>query len=408
MISDVRSLAFSLKLLSVSETLYPEGQTTATQKAVADFIGPGHDVFIFSRNSLLPPFVIADTGDAVYCWVSGVHNARQGLSVLVNASGQLEEVGDWKSNPLFIASGRSIFDTLIKRVGGLGKRWYLVGHSYGGALLSVTALLLKATYPEDEVQLCTFGSPRPGNDEMCAKMRSLIVRRWMNEGDPVPRFPPHFLEAPAASATAGYAVSRNWSSYGQPRGGVVLHSDGTFQSRPLPPLNYPIQDAVLADWITGVGGIQVAQHTLVYYRANMTAALLRLTDVSPGVTVGSVADKGEKLSLGEFIKLATGAAVPGADSITAEVGKVTYIPMGDRATVTRVGVEYAVVWQNGVVGAGKTLAGARALKRDFNKMLRSLQNLGFLNRTAFLAAWGEYISAASTPGLGFEPVMVVT
>lgn len=87
---------------------------------------------------------------------------------------------------------------------------------------------------------------------------------------------------------------------------------------------------------------------------------------------------------------------------------MAYIPIGDRATVQKVGTEYAVVWQNGVIAAGKTLAGARAFKRDWNRALRAMQNLDFVNRLALTTAMSEYLSAASTPGIGFEPVLNVT
>lgn len=408
MISDVRSLAFSLKLLSVSETLYPEGQTLATQKAVAEFLGTDNDVSIFPREGLLPPFVIVDTGEVLYCWVSGVHNLRQGLSVLVNASQQLETVDDWRSSPLFVTSGRAVFDQLRRKAEGPRRRWYLTGHSYGGGLLSVTALLLRSRYPDDEIQLCTFGSPRPGDDAMCRTMRSVVVRRWMNAADPVPRFPPHFGEAPVASVAAGFAIARTWGAYSQPRGGVVLYPDGLLATKALPPLVHPIQDALLVDWMSGVGGIQSAEHTLVTYRRNMTDALERTGQVAP-LPLGSVGgDKGEQLSLEEFLRRATVAAASQGITASSEGDKVTYIPMASRTTVSKIGTEYAVLWGNGIIAAGKTLAGARAFKRDFNKALRSMQNLAFVNETALNAALADYLFAASTPGSGFEPILIIT
>jgi len=408
MIFDVRSLAFSLKLLSVSENLYPEGQETAIANAVADAFGPGGNLFLFSRAGLVPPYVIADYGDVVYCWASGVHNARQGLAVLVNGSKQLEAVGEWASNPLYVAAGRVVLESLLSRSGGSGKRWVLTGHSYGGALLSVTSILLKAAYPTDDVQLCTFGSPRPGDAAMCRVMRSLKLRRWMNSADPVPRFPPHFNEAPAASIAAGYFVASTWSAYSQPRGGIVVYPDGVLAAKPLPLLDRPIQDVLLLDWISGIGGIQSAEHTLTTYRRNMERVAAR-QPASAALTTGSVSgDNGGQMSFADFIRLATGAAAAQGNNASSEGGKVSYIPMGSRVSVAKIGTEYAVLWGNGIIAAGKTLAGARAFKRDFNRALRSMQNLDFVNQVALNTALADYLFAASTPGSGFEPILVVT
>lgn len=68
----------------------------------------------------------------------------------------------------------------------------LAGHSLGGAIACiVAAILLGEGKSPDELQLETFGCPRPGFDGLVEKLDKIERQKhWVNEGDLVTTVPP--------------------------------------------------------------------------------------------------------------------------------------------------------------------------------------------------------------------------
>ena len=74
-----------------------------------------------------------------------------------------------------------------------GYRIYIAGHSLGGALAMLAGFqLLTHDYSayKDILSVCTFGSPRVGNQDFCDWFRECDVVRYANTEDVVPTVPP--------------------------------------------------------------------------------------------------------------------------------------------------------------------------------------------------------------------------
>jgi len=249
----IQNPAVALRLLAVSETLYPEGRANAVKAALDEYFQGGYEYNLYPRVGLQPPFIVAKQGGSVIVWSSGVHTVEQGLGVLLSSSAKMSPVQDGLAGSLYVQSGLNVYNTLTSLYGGSIENVLLVGHSYGGSLLSVTASLLVGSNAIRSVALTTFGAPRPGDGTFCADLGKVDIARWMCAADPVPRFPPSWEEAPALTLAVGFEIARAWSLYGQPHGGLVLYQNGTILEEPLPPLTFPIQDVKLLAWATGGG-----------------------------------------------------------------------------------------------------------------------------------------------------------
>eukprot|EP00668_Euglena_longa_P012500 GGOE01014955.1.p1 GENE.GGOE01014955.1~~GGOE01014955.1.p1 ORF type:complete len:1132 (+),score=268.54 GGOE01014955.1:77-3472(+) len=69
---------------------------------------------------------------------------------------------------------------------------YISGHSLGGAIATLAAYEVSRAYPDHQVVLYTFGSPRVGNVEFCRYFDKQVPCMWRieNEKDVVPTVPP--------------------------------------------------------------------------------------------------------------------------------------------------------------------------------------------------------------------------
>jgi predicted lipase len=74
-------------------------------------------------------------------------------------------------------------------------RLIVTGHSLGAALATLAALDLKANFPQLNIILYNFGSPRVGNTDFASYYQSKIGTSWRitNNRDIVPHYPPQLL-----------------------------------------------------------------------------------------------------------------------------------------------------------------------------------------------------------------------
>lgn len=93
---------------------------------------------------------------------------------------------------------------------------YLAGHSKGGAMANLAALLLAQDFPGMQFQVMTFGAPRAG-DRHFANLYELTIPysfAWISESDPVPMVP---LSGETVTGL-GYlwnALGGKWAAVGQ-------------------------------------------------------------------------------------------------------------------------------------------------------------------------------------------------
>ena len=84
---------------------------------------------------------------------------------------------------------------LIERLQSSGllaspRRWWLAGHSLGGALAVLAAERLAAIPDQRVVGVATYGQPRVGNDRHAARLENLPLCRVVHGCDAIPSLPP--------------------------------------------------------------------------------------------------------------------------------------------------------------------------------------------------------------------------
>jgi pimeloyl-ACP methyl ester carboxylesterase len=105
------------------------------------------------------------------------------------------------------------------------RRWWIAGHSLGGALAVLAAARLASIAGQQVACVITFGQPRVGNDRHVAQLEGLPLCRIVHGCDAVPSLPPvrlgfahslteHVLE-PARRANYPRTVLQNFLGYWQ-------------------------------------------------------------------------------------------------------------------------------------------------------------------------------------------------
>ena len=94
----------------------------------------------------------------------------------------------------FLDVYKGVSDEIESAVGeSPGGTLCIVGHSLGGALAQIAALDLGTRFPERDVHVLVFGSPRTGNPEFCDKLKDLpsllSMDMVVNTCDVVPDLP---------------------------------------------------------------------------------------------------------------------------------------------------------------------------------------------------------------------------
>jgi triacylglycerol lipase len=118
----------------------------------------------------------------------------------------------------FVNSYNQVRRNLINRQ--YTNKIYVTGHSLGGALATLAALDLKRNFPNKDIVVYTFASPKVGDSTFATLFNNTLgaaSERVFIEGDLVPRLPPqesyehvrdaHVLEDPGASFFEKHKIS---------------------------------------------------------------------------------------------------------------------------------------------------------------------------------------------------------
>jgi pimeloyl-ACP methyl ester carboxylesterase len=282
----------------------------------------------------------------------------------------------------------------------------VVGHSYGGALAEIVAANYKSVFPPAKVQCLALGAPRIGGLSLGAAMDQIDLIRINNVADPIPRFPPHFNEAPVAMLALGFGATLSFNLYVQPGGGLVLLPTGQLIIQDLPTLNAPIQDVNLLTWLAGANGLASSEHSYKTY-----AARLALPDptkpiaVVPNPPANLKGDVFPILQPGEFnMAFVQG---PNAGLTGGQKVQSVYIPVFYRMKAVKLDQNWYVSWMDQIISRGQSRSNARTFAKYGNRFLRQIQTAFFVNSVQFGTALGLYLGVAGDPTTGFQPVLQV-
>jgi hypothetical protein len=405
---DVRSWPDVQRLVQVVAALNPYAGFGDVPAALGRFDGGPFGYQVFPRSPPTPSWLWMDTGNQVVVASAGVSTVQDGLAVLSSTLQPLVRVGSWSSTSAQIDAARLMLASLGDRFARGPRSWVLAGHSYGGSILCVLAALLADAGVVSDLQLCSFGAPRPGDNALSLILARYTVRRYQNSDDPVPRFPPHLVEAPAATLAAPFPVAVAWSLFVQPQGGVVLWPDGVVQTRQLPPSVLPIADAQLLGWALSDRGFFSTGHRIAEYQFRVAEATAAAAAFPPALTTGTGPEPTDPLTAQQLQAASTGG-VASTSPIGGIVMSQGYIPPQFRAKAVKTGpLFYRVQWMGNNVLTGTSRSNARSLARGINGWLRRMQGAAFADHTAFNASLAAYWLVCVSSSQGFNPPLVVT
>lgn len=405
---DVRDIATAWKLSVVVAALNPLNGFAFLSPALEQLGVNGAPRRLFAARPGIPSFLWVDTGDQVLVFASGILTALDGLSVFAATLQPLFRVGTWAANDACVGAAGVMYTALGDRFPPGPRSWCLVGHSYGGSSLCALAGLLDSARVIADLQLLTFGSPRPGDATLRDELTKFTVRRIMGSDDPIPRFPPHLDEAPLLSAAAGFAVASRWASYTQPAGGMVVWPDGDLTTAQLPPQFIPVTDLSLLGWALSDRGFFATGHQISKYTQRLKAAAFAAAQVAGMLSVGAAPEQAAALSPARFQAAQQGNLSPSL-SPPEVVMPQGYIPPTYRAKEVKVMPNvYVVQWMGMNVLTGTNRSNARSLARGLNAFLRRMQGAASAQHTDFNAALAAYWLVCVSSSLGFNPPLVVT
>lgn len=205
--------------------------------------------------------------------------------------------------------GQEIVNEIIPLIRAKPTRIIIGGHSFGGVVALAAAFRLRSMWPQADISVCSFGSPKPGDYRTREFWRGIDVCRWMGDDDACSFVPFSAAQGPVMWALLDEGPRRNSLAFRQPTSGIVLRADGTYYWQELPDESPAIQEAGMVSWILGADNNARRSHLLQTY-------LVRLGNMAddlaaPGIPVGvEVRPPGEVALAGAAFRVPNNEPVP--------------------------------------------------------------------------------------------------
>lgn len=145
-----------------------------------------------------------------------------------------------------------------------------IGHSKGGAVVYVLARRLLDANPNRNIQVLTFGIPKPGNLDLVRNTPTAAERHVVTAGDIIPYLPPSapFLRLMVflgADQITGLSAWEGFSTYD------FIPVGQTPRVQALPDLPFPVLLSIVQNAVRGRASPPAAEHRLSNYVAALAA-----------------------------------------------------------------------------------------------------------------------------------------
>jgi pimeloyl-ACP methyl ester carboxylesterase len=151
-------------------------------------------------------------------------------------------------------------------------RLYLVGHSYGGAVVQAMAAILSnaSVVP---MGIWTYGSPRPGTAVLQRRISAMSHWRFFNDNDPVRWIPPHSEEALLLSTITASDFLIGMNRQVQTSMGFQIDAAGDIQAATGEPTVLHQVGLSISNWCTDTHGFRSVNHSAAEYRRRFQLAM---------------------------------------------------------------------------------------------------------------------------------------
>jgi len=164
--------------------------TRAYNAALAMFPDAVASVLDPTDIGVLPRRIIIKTPFMCIVWMSGTATQQQLAAQILYAGNGPTDQGPFATNPTWWDVSSQVAADINSLGAGFSPIFTLIGHSYGGAILSVLGARMKAAAPNRPVKIITYGCPRTGDQRMQDLLNFCARANLVSEGDPVPALPP--------------------------------------------------------------------------------------------------------------------------------------------------------------------------------------------------------------------------
>jgi hypothetical protein len=357
----------------------------------------------------LPDLLLAYGPTFAACFIGGAENLSLAGNFWHGYFNDLSGLtGTVSENRFTVSTAQYVANVLA--AGGLlpGAQAVYVGHSFGGTVAQQLALWRQQTGGTARGYHCSFGSPKWAKADTSTAVGAVPGARWFNDDDPIPLFPFTVRDSLTTVLLIPPIMQNQLSTFVQPRGGVQLLANGNHAPETLPTnanvgniLTYP-------GYLLGITEQPLGPHAISEYVSRLQTAVEHTRQPLNSVRL-SVQEERPQHSSRLFVNREEERVATALSVATETQHQATLdVPRVQLFTYSRQGRVFVIAFGNVPVGLTSQRREARILTRKFNSALRHMQTLGYVSPDNFLKQMEGYITAASTPGGGFTPVMNTT
>lgn len=408
----------------------------ATARRMAEILTGGLSFWFYRYNLRpIPPIAIGVAQSGTYIWSAGVQGTELG-TVIQRAMTETVISPFGVVLPTAWDGGRALLRRLDKIGSPIKSPYFLFGHSLGGAVLQVLALLLKAREPAALINIYTMGAPKPGGAQLAQNLLRFYIRAWANDDDPTPLVPPDAR----LFGSLGRAVPRAWAdrsiTYAVSAPCGVLDQRGVLKSVRAPDRVLPlaVQETILRSQDPNVEpfrahSIQEYQIRLGLLQASFprrgqpapvvpAAAAQQVVDPRPGArqpplqqpNIKTPAPTEEQARENALLAKMFDAML--AANFTSPLPEVfmtnMVIPREYLPFISKLSPElYSVTWMNQVVSYFASKSEAKVFSKKLVALLRYTSRSGPFEPVDWASAWSSWIDQAQQANNGFIPPLVV-
>lgn len=313
------------------------------------------------------------------------------------------------SNSTFDLWGTNIAN-FLNNTNVLRNRWFICGYSSGGAVaVYVARVLVSLGIPAENISIIAFGSPKAVRNWSNVPVAPNKVCHWMNSDDAVPLIPPPISTFQRVMGGLSVADGQAIDGYQGFPGGVSLQITGEMVASVLPVGNPTPAVQAIGEWLANQEVGRVNPHFLSIYEARLRLAISLLPAGSTQNAPTAPPPTPEPPIRVRGIQAAQVVADQAAAEQGAQQGaQPVTIPEPEVFVARKQGRIWYVQFGGVTIAMAPHRRGARALARQGNQWLRTLQNKALVAAGPLAQQFAEYLAAASDPTSGFTPVMQTT
>lgn len=222
-----------------------------------------------SAGTVYPGIILARTDAYNVVIVAGVQNELQRALTALFSVLPPQDVGGFSTNSYFNLVANFLASFLFANGMDPTLPTLFVGHSLGGAVVTITAARMKVANPNTDIRLLTMGTPRPGDSRLRTAIGNLPSVNIVNVGDYVAQLPPVLRDFYPLAAEVLPMFGLSWVQWTDSANRLAVGIDG----RTAPPsalaISWDDLNTAVNAALEGGPFPPVAAHSIAEYRRRL-------------------------------------------------------------------------------------------------------------------------------------------